>query len=151
MARRGCPPRSLSLPIRSPSACPSCFAPRDPCGLPVGSFDESNLRPGDRRRFGRIPHLGVGGGGCFYPRGNACPSLDLTVSPATRRTSLGNRAFARLDGVRSTHPRQAVTMSLTNESTELRLVVTHTLIVGDIPRSVAFYRDVLGATVLRTG
>jgi len=42
-------------------------------------------------------------------------------------------------------------MSLTNESTELRLVVTHTLIVGNIPRSVAFYRDVLGATVLRTG
>ena len=42
-------------------------------------------------------------------------------------------------------------MSLTNKSTELRLVVTHTLIVGDIPRSVAFYRDVLGATVLRTG
>jgi catechol 2,3-dioxygenase-like lactoylglutathione lyase family enzyme len=42
-------------------------------------------------------------------------------------------------------------MSPTNESTELRLVVTHTLIVGDIPRSVAFYCDVLGAKVLRTG
>jgi lactoylglutathione lyase len=30
-------------------------------------------------------------------------------------------------------------------------VVTNTLIVGDIERSVAFYRDVLGATVLREG
>ncbi|HTV93622.1 MAG TPA: VOC family protein [Verrucomicrobiae bacterium] len=31
------------------------------------------------------------------------------------------------------------------------LVVTNTLIVADIARSVAFYRDVLGATVLRDG
>jgi lactoylglutathione lyase len=36
-------------------------------------------------------------------------------------------------------------------STELGLIVTNTLIVGDIRRSVAFYRDVLGATVLREG
>ena len=32
-----------------------------------------------------------------------------------------------------------------------KLVVTNTLIVGDIQRSVAFYRDVLGANVLREG
>jgi lactoylglutathione lyase len=37
------------------------------------------------------------------------------------------------------------------ESSELRFVVTNTLIVRDIQRSVAFYRDVLGATVLREG
>jgi len=36
-------------------------------------------------------------------------------------------------------------------SAELKLVVTNTLIVRDIQRSVAFYRDVLGATVLREG
>src|SRR5271170_4251087 len=36
-------------------------------------------------------------------------------------------------------------------SGELKFVVTNTLIVGDIKRSVAFYRDVLGATVLREG
>ena len=38
-----------------------------------------------------------------------------------------------------------------DRSDELRFVVTKTLIVQDIGRSVAFYRDVLGATVLRTG
>jgi catechol-2,3-dioxygenase len=38
-----------------------------------------------------------------------------------------------------------------NQSAELKFVVTNTLIVGDIQRSVAFYRDVLGATVLREG
>jgi lactoylglutathione lyase len=38
-----------------------------------------------------------------------------------------------------------------DQSTELKFVVTNTLIVGDIQRSVAFYRDVLGATVLREG
>ena len=37
------------------------------------------------------------------------------------------------------------------EPVELKFVVTTTLIVGDIRRSVAFYRDVLGATVLREG
>lgn len=36
-------------------------------------------------------------------------------------------------------------------SDELKFVVTNTLIVRDIRRSVAFYRDVLGATVLREG
>jgi lactoylglutathione lyase len=35
--------------------------------------------------------------------------------------------------------------------TDLKFVVTNTLIVADIKRSVAFYRDVLGATVLREG
>jgi catechol 2,3-dioxygenase-like lactoylglutathione lyase family enzyme len=34
---------------------------------------------------------------------------------------------------------------------EPEFVVTNTLIVRDIERSVAFYRDVLGATVLRVG
>src|SRR6516165_7201831 len=38
-----------------------------------------------------------------------------------------------------------------SETTELKFVVTNTLIVADIERSVAFYRDVLGATVLRQG
>ena len=33
----------------------------------------------------------------------------------------------------------------------LEFVVTATLIVADVGRSVAFYRDVLGAEVLRTG
>jgi lactoylglutathione lyase len=42
-------------------------------------------------------------------------------------------------------------MSPSNQSAELKLVVTNTLIVRDIHRSVAFYRDVLGATVLREG
>ena len=40
-------------------------------------------------------------------------------------------------------------MSQTDPSTGLKFVVTNTLIVRDIQRSVAFYRDVLGATVLR--
>jgi lactoylglutathione lyase len=38
-----------------------------------------------------------------------------------------------------------------NQSGKLSFVVTNTLIVRDIQRSVAFYRDVLGATVLRQG
>ena len=38
-----------------------------------------------------------------------------------------------------------------DHSPELRVVVTNTLIVADIKRSVAFYRDVLGGTVLREG
>jgi lactoylglutathione lyase len=42
-------------------------------------------------------------------------------------------------------------MSPAGESDQLRFVATYTLIVADIPRSVAFYRDVLGATVRRAG
>jgi catechol 2,3-dioxygenase-like lactoylglutathione lyase family enzyme len=42
-------------------------------------------------------------------------------------------------------------MSPSDRSAELRFVVTNTLIVADIQRSVAFYRDVLGAKVLREG
>jgi lactoylglutathione lyase len=42
-------------------------------------------------------------------------------------------------------------MSPSDQSAELKFVVTNTLIVADIRRSVAFYRDVLGATVLREG
>src|SRR6516164_4588584 len=38
-----------------------------------------------------------------------------------------------------------------DESAGLKFVVTNTLIVRDVKRSVAFYRDVLGATVLREG
>jgi lactoylglutathione lyase len=38
-----------------------------------------------------------------------------------------------------------------DQGNELKFVVTNTLIVRDIERSVAFYRDVLGATVLRQG
>jgi lactoylglutathione lyase len=41
--------------------------------------------------------------------------------------------------------------SQTEQTAELKLVVTNTLIVRDIQRSVAFYRDVLGAKVLRNG
>ena len=37
------------------------------------------------------------------------------------------------------------------ENSEPEFIVTVTLIVADIARSVAFYRDVLGATVLREG
>ena len=46
---------------------------------------------------------------------------------------------------------QVVMMSRPNQSAELKFVVTNTLIVQDIQRSVAFYRDILGATVLREG
>ena len=42
-------------------------------------------------------------------------------------------------------------MSRPDESAELKLVVTNTLIVTDIQRSVTFCRDVLGAKVLREG
>src|ERR1700745_3545736 len=42
-------------------------------------------------------------------------------------------------------------MSRSDQSVELKFVVTNPLIVRDIPRSVAFYRNVLGATVLREG
>lgn len=38
-----------------------------------------------------------------------------------------------------------------SDHAELEFVVTNTLIVRDIQHSVAFYRDVLGATVLRNG
>jgi catechol 2,3-dioxygenase-like lactoylglutathione lyase family enzyme len=37
------------------------------------------------------------------------------------------------------------------QDAELKFVVANTLIVENIERSVAFYRDVLGATVLREG
>jgi catechol 2,3-dioxygenase-like lactoylglutathione lyase family enzyme len=42
-------------------------------------------------------------------------------------------------------------VSQPDPSAGLKFVVTNTLIVRDIARSVAFYRDVLGATVLREG
>src|SRR6266852_8822847 len=46
---------------------------------------------------------------------------------------------------------QEFMMPQTNQIAKLNFVVTNTLIVVDIQRSVAFYRDVLGATVLREG
>ena len=39
----------------------------------------------------------------------------------------------------------------TEQGADLKFVVTNTIIVRDINRSVAFYRDVLGAAVLREG
>ena len=42
-------------------------------------------------------------------------------------------------------------MSQSDPSNGLKFVVTNTLIARDIQRSVAFYRDVLGATVQREG
>jgi len=39
----------------------------------------------------------------------------------------------------------------TDQGADLKFVVTNTIIVQDIQRSVAFYRDVLGTTVLRDG
>jgi len=42
-------------------------------------------------------------------------------------------------------------VSQMDQGIELNFVVTNTLIVRDVKRSVAFYRDVLGATVLREG
>ena len=44
-----------------------------------------------------------------------------------------------------------MSISRPDQGAELKLVVTNTLIVANIQRSVAFYRDVLGATVLREG
>src|SRR6516165_4509690 len=42
-------------------------------------------------------------------------------------------------------------MSEVDQNAGIKFVVTNTLIVRDVKRSVAFYRDVLGATVLREG
>ena len=44
-----------------------------------------------------------------------------------------------------------MSISRPDQGAELKFVVTNTLIVADIQRSVVFYRDVLGATVLRDG
>jgi lactoylglutathione lyase len=44
-----------------------------------------------------------------------------------------------------------MSMTRPDQTTEVKFVVTNTLIVEDIQRSVRFYRDVLGATVLRDG
>jgi hypothetical protein len=40
---------------------------------------------------------------------------------------------------------------MANQPADLKFVATNTLIVADIKRSVASYRDVLGATVLKYG
>jgi catechol 2,3-dioxygenase-like lactoylglutathione lyase family enzyme len=57
--------------------------------------------------------------------------------------------FEHVERLRSKNRR--CMMSRPNQSSGLKFVVTNTLIVRDIQRSVAFYRDVLGATVLREG
>jgi lactoylglutathione lyase len=44
-----------------------------------------------------------------------------------------------------------MSISRPDQGAELKFVVTNTLIVANIQRSVAFYRDVLGATMLRAG
>jgi predicted enzyme related to lactoylglutathione lyase len=44
-----------------------------------------------------------------------------------------------------------MSMARPDQRAELQFVVTNTLIVEDIQRSAAFYRDVFGATVLREG
>jgi len=44
-----------------------------------------------------------------------------------------------------------MSISRPDRGAELKFVVTNTLIVANTQRSVAFYRDVLGATVLREG
>jgi catechol 2,3-dioxygenase-like lactoylglutathione lyase family enzyme len=49
------------------------------------------------------------------------------------------------------HNEDEMSEDLLHQSGELKFVVTYTLIVQDIRRSVAFYRDVLGAAVLREG
>ena len=46
---------------------------------------------------------------------------------------------------------ETITISQLDQGAEVKFVVTNTLIVRDVQRSVAFYRDVLGATVLREG
>jgi lactoylglutathione lyase len=47
--------------------------------------------------------------------------------------------------------KEASMPSRPDQSAKLKFVVTNTLIVRDVQRSVAFYRDVLGAIVLREG
>jgi lactoylglutathione lyase len=57
-----------------------------------------------------------------------------------------------MDGGRVPTLRKKASMSTgPDQSTEPKFVVTNTLIVSDIARSVAFYRGVLAATVLRDG
>jgi lactoylglutathione lyase len=58
-----------------------------------------------------------------------------------------NRWFGKASEIE----KEANMMSEANQSASLKFVVTNTLIVRDIKRSVGFYRDVLGATVLREG
>jgi lactoylglutathione lyase len=56
-----------------------------------------------------------------------------------------------MDGRRVSTLRREPGMSTEPDQGALKFVVTNTLIVHDIKRSVAFYRNVLGATVLREG
>jgi catechol 2,3-dioxygenase-like lactoylglutathione lyase family enzyme len=56
-----------------------------------------------------------------------------------------------MDGGRVSTLKELSMPTGSDQSAELKFVVTNTLIVRDIQRSVAFYRDVLGATVLREG
>jgi predicted enzyme related to lactoylglutathione lyase len=70
-----------------------------------------------------------------------------------RAPTLGRKeqTATRIGNTSSVSARAVLTMARSNQSAELKLVVTNTLTVRDIQRSVAFYRDVLGATVLREG
>src|SRR5262249_1460030 len=76
-----------------------------------------------------------------------------TPAVATRRESLDTIATEPSpdEWLAGPHPREEVNMSPAGQSGELRIGATYTLIVGGIARSVAVYRDVLSATVLRTG
>jgi Glyoxalase/Bleomycin resistance protein/Dioxygenase superfamily len=47
--------------------------------------------------------------------------------------------------------KEAIMIFQSDQEAGHKFVVTNTLIVRDVQRSVAFYRDVLGATVLREG
>jgi lactoylglutathione lyase len=51
----------------------------------------------------------------------------------------------------TSHRKENRMPSQPDQGTDLKFVVTNTLIVRDIQRSVSFYRDILGATVLREG
>jgi hypothetical protein len=60
--------------------------------------------------------------------------------------AIPDRAVREMDGGRVPPLRKEAGMSTrSDQSAELKFVVTNTLIVRNIRRSVAFYRDVLGA------
>jgi len=62
------------------------------------------------------------------------------------------RAWTHWSAILTGHfAEEAIMMSQLDSSAGLKFVVTNTLIVRDIQRSISFYRNVLGATVLREG
>jgi catechol 2,3-dioxygenase-like lactoylglutathione lyase family enzyme len=72
--------------------------------------------------------------------------MNVRVFPVSSYGQRNGRRASNLSG--SNTRTEAIMMS---QSAELKFVVTNTLIVRDIERSVAFYRDILGATVLGKG